>query len=77
MTQGTATPLSRTPIYNIRIATLNIPMAVRAAWQLGLFTPLAGGLMTAKELAKFLTVSDGCFGNTDMTAYYFVEGLPK
>ena len=52
-------------------------MAVRAVWQFSLFTPLVGGLMTAKELAKFLTVSDGCFGNTDMTAYHFVEGLPK
>ena len=52
-------------------------MAVRAAWHFGLFAPLVGGLMTAKELAKFLTVSDGCFGNTDMTAYHFVEGLPK
>jgi ribosomal protein L11 methylase PrmA len=71
-------------------------MAVRAALQLGLFTPLASGPMTAGDMAdalgvkprrleallyqlvlsEFLTVSDGRFANTDMAAYYLVEGSP-
>ena len=49
------TPPSCMPIDNIRIATYT-PMAVRAALQLGLFTPLADGPMTAEELAGALGV---------------------
>ena len=96
MTTGQTTPPSRAPIDNIRSAAVT-PMAVRAALQLGLFTPLASGPMTASELAdalsvkprrleallyqlvlsEFLTVSDGRFANTDMAAYYLVEGAPN
>ena len=50
-----ATIPSRAPIDNIRAATYT-PMAVRAALQLGMFTPLARGLMTAGELADALGV---------------------
>ena len=69
-------------------------MAVRAALQLDVFTPLAQGAMTAAELAEalgvqprrlelllyqlvlaeFLTLHDGRFSNTDMSAYYLVKG---
>ncbi|MBT5111335.1 MAG: methyltransferase [Rhodospirillaceae bacterium] len=93
-TEQTIIP-SRAAIDNIRAATFT-PMAVRAALQLSLFTPLARGPMTTVELAaaldvrprrleallyqlvlsEFLTVSDGRFANTDMAAYYLVEGAP-
>ena len=43
------TPPSRQPIDNVRLATFT-PMAVRAALQLGLFTPLAQGPMSPEEL---------------------------
>ena len=49
------TPPSRTPIDKIREATIT-PMAVRAALQLDVFTPLAKGPMTAQELADELGV---------------------
>lgn len=55
MTTGQTTPPSRAPIDNIREAVFT-PMAVRAALQLGLFTPLARGPMTAQELADALGV---------------------
>jgi hypothetical protein len=54
MSERTATP-SRAPIDNIR-DTVFTPMAVRAALQLDVFMPLAGGPMTADELAKALGV---------------------
>lgn len=96
MTTEQVTPPSREPIDNVRLATFT-PMAVRAALQLGLFTPLAQGPMTAEELAvslgvkprrlksllyqlvvsEFLDVNDGRFSNTDMAAYYLVEGTPN
>ena len=47
MTTEQATPPSCEPIDNARVATYT-PMAVRAALQLGLFTPLAQGPMTAE-----------------------------
>ncbi len=53
MTSGQTPPPSRAPIDNIRSAIV-APMAVRAAVQLGLFTPLAQGPMTAEELADAL-----------------------
>lgn len=49
------TPPSRAPIDNIREATFT-PMAVRAALQLDVFTPLAREPMTAQELANELGV---------------------
>ena len=55
MTTEQATPPSRTPIDNVRLATFT-PMAVRAAMQLGLFTSLAQGPRTAEELATALGV---------------------
>ena len=55
MTTEQVTPPSRQPIDNVRLATFT-PMAVRAALQLGLFTPLAQGPMTAEELAVSLGV---------------------
>ena len=55
MTENNFSPPSRVPIDNIRIAAYT-PMAVRAALQLGLFTPLADGPMTAEELARALGV---------------------
>lgn len=96
MTTEQVTPPSRAPIDNVRFATFT-PMAVRAALQLGLFTPLARGPMTAEELAvalgvkprrlkvllyqlvvsEFLNFSDGRFSNTEMAAYYLVEGTPN
>lgn len=54
MTERT-TPPSRAPIDNIREAVFT-PMAVRAALQLDVFTPLAKGPMTANELADELGV---------------------
>jgi hypothetical protein len=50
-----STPPSRAPIDNIRDAVIT-PLAVRAALQLGVFTPLADGPMTATELADTLGV---------------------
>ena len=50
-----AKPPSRAPIDNVRLATFT-PMAVRAALQLSLFTPLAQGSMTAEELGVALDV---------------------
>lgn len=55
MTSEQTTPPSRAPIDNIREAIFT-PMAVRAALQLGLFTPLARGPMTAEKLADALGV---------------------
>ena len=55
MTKKNAPPPSRAPIDNVRLATYT-PMAVRAALQLGLFTPLATRPMTAGELAGVLGV---------------------
>jgi hypothetical protein len=72
-------------------------MAVRAALQLDVFSPLARGPMTTEELAKalgvkprrlamllhqlvaceFLTLQDGRFGNTEISAYYLVKGTPN
>jgi ubiquinone/menaquinone biosynthesis C-methylase UbiE len=52
---GTSAPPSRAPIDALREAVVT-PMAVRAALQLGLFTPLARGPMTAAELAEALGV---------------------
>jgi len=49
------TPPSRAPIDHIREAAFT-PMAVRAALQLDVFTPLAQGPMTAVELAEALGV---------------------
>ncbi len=46
---------SRAPIDQIRVAVIT-PLAVRAALQLGVFTPLAGGPMTAAQLADVLGV---------------------
>jgi ribosomal protein L11 methylase PrmA len=48
-------PPSRAPIDNIREAVF-MPMAVRAALQLDVFTPLAKGALTAQELANELGV---------------------
>ena len=96
MTTEQATPPSRTPIDNVRLATFT-PMAVRAAMQLGLFTSLAQGPRTAEELAtalgvksrrlkallyqlvvsEFLDVNESRFSNTEMAAYYLVEGTPN
>ena len=49
---------SRAPIDNIRTAVFT-PMAVRAALQLGVFTPLVDGPMTSGELADALGVKPG------------------
>jgi hypothetical protein len=49
------TPPSREPIDQISVAVF-APMAVRAALQLDLFSALAKGSMTAKELAETLEV---------------------
>ncbi len=55
MATDDATPPSREPIDRIT-RTVTAPMAVRAALQLGLFTPLGDGPMTAVELADALGV---------------------
>jgi hypothetical protein len=55
MTTEPTTPPSRAPIDDVRAAIFT-PMAVRAAVQLGVFTPLAGGPMTAGDLADALGV---------------------
>ena len=49
MTTEQASQPSRAPIDNVRLAIFT-PMAVRAALQLGLFTPLAQGPMSPEEL---------------------------
>ena len=55
MTTEQAKIPSRALIDNIRTAAVT-PMAVRAALQLGLFTPLASGPMTAGDMADALGV---------------------
>ncbi len=55
MTTDTNAPPSREPIDRLTRAVFT-PMAVRAALQLGVFTPLGDGPMTADELADVLGV---------------------
>ena len=55
MPSKSSAPPSRAPIDKIREAVIT-PLAVRAALQLGVFTPLAGGPMTVPELADALGV---------------------
>ena len=55
MTSEQESPPSRAPIDNARLSIVT-PMAVRAALQLGLFTPLAQGPMSSEELANALGV---------------------
>lgn len=55
MTSAPSAPPSRAPIDRVREAVVT-PMAVRAAVQLNVFTPLAHGPMTAAELADALGV---------------------
>ena len=53
MSSETSSPPSRDPIDQIRPYIIEA-MAIRAALQLGVFTPLAKGPMTAEELSNAL-----------------------